>query len=50
MADATSSQTDQKIHYLYGSYLPLIQILVIFIAGRYIKKDEELVRSANRLR
>jgi hypothetical protein len=50
MADTTSSQTEQKIHYLYGSYLPLIQILLLFLASRYIKKDDELVRSADRLR
>jgi Domain of unknown function (DUF4293) len=50
LADTMSSGMDQKIHYMYGSYLPLIQVLMIFLAGRFIKKDEELVRSANRLR
>ena len=36
--------------YLLGSYLPIISILFSFMAIRYIKKDEELVRSAERLR
>jgi Domain of unknown function (DUF4293) len=50
VADTMSSGMNQKVHYLYGSYFPLIQILFIFLASRYIKRDEELVRSADRLR
>lgn len=49
-ADTMSSGMNQKIHYLYGSYLPLIQVLFLFLAVRYIKRDEELIRSADRLR
>ena len=49
MADTMSTE-NQKIHYLIGSYLPLIQVLLAYLATRYIKKDEELVRSADRLR
>lgn len=36
--------------YLFGSYLPIISIFFSFMAIRFIKKDEELVRSADRLR
>jgi hypothetical protein len=50
MADTMSSSLNQKIHYLYGSYLPLIQVLFLYLAIRYVKRDEELVRSADRIR
>ena len=50
LSDTMSSGMNQKIHYLYGSYLPLIQVLFIFLASRFIKHDEDLVRSADRLR
>jgi hypothetical protein len=36
--------------YLWGAYLPIISVIASFLASRYIKKDEELVRSADRLR
>ena len=49
-ADSVSSAHNQRIHYLYGTYFPLIEILFIFLATRGIKKDEDLVRSADRLR
>ena len=50
LSDTMSSGMNQKIHYLYGSYLPLIQIVFLFLASRYVRKDDELVRSADRLR
>ena len=50
LADTMSSGMNQKIHYVYGSYLPIIQILIIFLAALFIKQDEKLVRSADRLR
>ena len=50
LADTMTSGMNQKIHYVYGSYLPLIQILIIFLAALFIKQDEKLVRSADRLR
>jgi hypothetical protein len=36
--------------YLFPSILPLIVIILLFLAHRGVKKDEELVRSADRLR
>ncbi len=50
VADTMSSSMNQKVHYLYCSYFPLIQILVIYLAIRNIKHDENLVKSADRLR
>jgi hypothetical protein len=49
MAD-TMGEPGERIHYLAGSYLPLLQLLFLFLSTRFIKKDEELVRSADRLR
>jgi Na+-translocating ferredoxin:NAD+ oxidoreductase RnfA subunit len=37
-------------HRLWASYLPIIAALAAYLASRYIKKDEELVRSADRIR
>ncbi len=37
-------------HRLWPSYLPIIATIAAFMASRYIKKDEELVRSADRIR
>ncbi|HKR04913.1 MAG TPA: DUF4293 domain-containing protein [Bacteroidia bacterium] len=36
--------------YLSGSYFPIIQVILLVMAMRAIKKDEELVRSADRIR
>jgi hypothetical protein len=36
--------------YLFGAYLPIISVIACFLATRAIKKDEELVRSADRIR
>lgn len=36
--------------YLWGAFLPIISVIAAFLAARYIKKDEDLVRSADRLR
>ena len=50
LADTMSSGMNQKLHYVYGTYLPLIQILFLFLASFFIRQDEKLVRSADRLR
>jgi hypothetical protein len=49
-ADAISSGLDQKVVYKIGTYLPLLQVIFIFLAHQAIKKDDELVKSADRLR
>ena len=38
------------VTYLSGTYLPVIQLILTYLAARAIKKDEDLVRSADRLR
>lgn len=49
-ADTMSSTLRMRVHYLYGSYLPIINAVFLFLAVRFVKKDEELIRSADRLR
>jgi hypothetical protein len=39
---------DKRI--LWPSYLPIVSMIFAFLAGRAIQKDEELVRSADRIR
>ncbi|TAH39108.1 MAG: DUF4293 family protein [Bacteroidetes bacterium] len=50
VADTMSSNMNQRVQYRYGSYLPLIELVLLFIASRAVKKDDELVKSADRLR
>lgn len=40
----------EKIDDGFGVYLPVIAIILSFLAIRFINKDEKLVRSADRLR
>lgn len=49
-ADTLGNTLNTRISYQYGSYLPLIQLIFTFLASRAIRRDEELVRSADRLR
>jgi len=49
-ADSMSTTFQSTVHYLYGSYLPIVTAICLFIAIRFIKRDEALVRSADRLR
>lgn len=49
-ADSMSTTLQSKVHYLYGSYLPVIIAIFLFLAIRFIKRDDALVRSADRLR
>lgn len=34
----------------YGLLLPLVSLVFLILAGNFIKKDEKLVKSADRLR
>lgn len=38
------------IHYKFGMFLPFISLIFSYLTIRFIKKDEKLVRSADRLR
>jgi glucan phosphoethanolaminetransferase (alkaline phosphatase superfamily) len=44
------NSTGVKASYGAGAIFPLIAIVLIFLANSFIKKDEKLVRSADRLR
>jgi peptidoglycan/LPS O-acetylase OafA/YrhL len=43
-------ESDIPIEYGYGYIIPVLAILFLALALRYIRKDEKLVRSADRLR
>jgi hypothetical protein len=49
-SDTISGGLDQKVVFKIGTYLPLLQVVFVFLANRAIKKDDDLVRSADRLR
>ena len=49
-SDTISNGLNQKVIYKIGTYLPLLQVVFVFLAHYAIKKDEKLVRSADRLR
>ncbi len=49
-ADHGKTDPASIVHYGIGSYFPLIQLVFTFLAIRAIRKDEQLVRSADRLR
>ncbi len=46
----TMIAADAVAHFDPGFYLPLIAIVLNILANRYIKKDEDLVKSVDRLR
>jgi len=41
---------ESEIIYELGSFLPIIAAVFTFLASRSIKKDEDLIRSADRIR
>ncbi len=47
---AADANTTKTIHYALGAILPIIAILFTLLALNAIKKDEALVRSADRIR
>jgi len=38
------------ISYSFGAFLPILSIICAFLAAHFIKKDEQLVRNADRIR
>lgn len=42
--------TDIDVHYGIGTWCPIVAVILMFLAQRAIKKDEEKVRTADRLR
>lgn len=41
---------DQTVEYQFGAYLPVLSLLFFILAHRGIKKDERMVRAADRIR
>jgi len=41
---------EAELHYKAGAILPIVSVILVFLASRAIKKDEDLVRSADRIR
>lgn len=41
---------DAHVVYLIGFYLPLVQLILLYMAGKSIKADDDLVKSSDRLR
>lgn len=48
--EGTGSTNADKIEDQYGIYLPLISLIFSILAARFINKDENTVRSMDRLR
>jgi hypothetical protein len=48
--DRLRRESGGTLTYLFGSYLPVIQLILVYMADRAIKKDDDLVKSADRLR
>ena len=42
--------TQGTISYEFGAFLPIISAALAYFAGHFIKKDEQLVRNADRIR
>ncbi len=49
-SDTLTHGLDEKVTFKPGVYFPLIQLAFVFLANRSIKKDDDLVKSADRLR
>ena len=48
--EGTYTTNSAKIEDHLGIYLPIISLTFSGLAGRFIKKDEKLVKSADRIR
>ncbi|NVO04199.1 MAG: DUF4293 domain-containing protein [Bacteroidetes bacterium] len=48
--DTIEKQTNFLPNYLIGAVIPIVSLVLLFLAGRAINKDEKLVKSADRLR
>ena len=45
-----SDTADISVSYKFGAIIPILCLILTYLAIRYIKKDDDLVRSADRLR
>lgn len=44
------TQTEQHVSWNVGAFLPLVSLVMLFLAQRAIRRDEAMVRAADRLR
>ncbi len=47
---ATASKLEAEVFLEYAALLPIVAAILHFIAFKYIKRDEELVKAADRIR
>lgn len=50
LLDYAGKESLASVSYSFGACIPLIGGILAFLAGHFIKKDEQLVRSADRIR
>ena len=49
-SDVEKRINPETVHYMFGTYIPLINIVLSVLAMRWIKKDIDLLKSVDRLR
>jgi len=50
MTDGTATEAGEEIKEHFGLAMPVIAIVLSFLANKYVKKDQSLVQSMDRLR
>ena len=50
VSDVQKTVSAESVSYLFGTYVPLINMVLSILAMRWIKKDIELIKSVDRLR
>lgn len=50
LLDFTIIEQGTIISYQFGSFLPVVSTIFAYLASHFIKKDEQLVRNADRIR
>jgi len=50
LLDFVVLEVGRTISFQFGAFLPIISIVFAYLASHFIKKDEQLVRSADRIR
>ncbi|MBC7693876.1 MAG: DUF4293 domain-containing protein [Burkholderiales bacterium] len=50
LLDFVVIEAGRTISFQFGAFLPVISIVFAYLASHFIKKDEQLVRSADRIR
>lgn len=50
VSDVQKTVSAESVSYMFGTYVPLINMVLSVLAMRWIKKDIELIKSVDRLR